>query len=754
MEQHDDVREADIAIVGMACRFPGADTVEEFWRNLCAGRETTTFFGDDELLAAGVSPDLVADPRYVKAGQILSGIEMFDADVFGIPSEEAQLLDPQQRHFLECALAALEDSGYDPETHPGAIGVYAGAGLNTYLLRNLSDRFRSGSTLERYRLMLASDKDFLATRVAYKLNLRGPAVSVNTACSTSLVAVHMACVSLLGGECDLALAGAAHIRVPHVEGYLFQEGMILSPDGRCRAFDASAQGTIVGSGVGVVVLKRLADALADGDWIHAVVKGTAINNDGGAKAGYTAPSVRGQAAVIVEAQALAGCGAETISYVEAHGTGTPLGDPIEIAALTQAFTPRPAAAGPCSIGSVKTNIGHLDAASGIAGLIKTALMLRYGRLVPSLHFDTPNPDIDFDSARFSVATTFRQWPQSGPAPRRAGVSSFGIGGTNAHVILEEAPVREPVGVPADDWQLLVISAASPAALDEVADNLARHLAIHRDALNLADVAFTLAVGRRAHAYRRALVCRDIHDAALTLTLGDDDRVVTGRVVPGASDSGRQVTAVRESWDAGSTGVGETDAARRGRLTAAGRLWTSGIAVDWSAFYPDPPAGADSAAGRRRMRVPLPAYPFQRRRFWVEPVRQVGQVGQVGTVGTADDDALPPTETLRHQVEAAQGNVKEAVLVDFIQSEVAAMLGLDDARAVDPDQSLFDIGLDSLNLIEVAAKLGAELDRDVRASVFAEHPTIRAYAEKLAASLDPVVSLDPAVSLDGGVTGSG
>ncbi|WP_131770862.1 type I polyketide synthase, partial [Candidatus Protofrankia californiensis] len=526
MEQQDDVRDSDIAIVGMACRFPGADTLEEFWRNLCAGRETTTFFTDGELLAAGASPELVADPRYVKAGQILPDVEMFDAEIFGITHEEAELLDPQQRHFLECSLAALEHAGYDPDTYPGVTGVYAGAGLNTYLLHNLSERFRSGTTLERYRLMLANDKDFLTTRVAYKLNLRGPAVSVNTACSTSLVAVHMACVSLLGGECDLALAGAAHVRVPQVEGYLFQEGMILSPDGRCRAFDAGAQGTIVGSGVGVVVLRRLTDALADGDWIHAVIKGTAINNDGDAKTGYTAPSVPGQAAVIAEAQALAGCGADTISYVEAHGTGTPLGDPIEIAALTRVFTPRAAASGRCAIGSVKTNIGHLDAASGMAGLIKTSLMLRHRRLVPSLHFEKPNPDIDFDSGPFSVTTQLQQWPESGATPRRAGVSSFGIGGTNAHVILEEAPVREPVAAPPDGCQLLVTSAGSAAALEEATEELARHLAAHRDTLDLADVAHTLAVGRRAHAYRRALVCWDVHDAALTLMLGEPGRVVT------------------------------------------------------------------------------------------------------------------------------------------------------------------------------------------------------------------------------------
>ena len=305
MQSTDEIRDSDVAVIGMSCRFPGADNVEQFWQNLCAGRETTSFFTDEELLAAGVSAELLADPNYVKVGQVLPDIEDFDAALFRVPEDEARLLDPQQRHFLECSLAALEDSGYDPDQYDGAVGVYAGVGMNTYALRLLADRFRNGSTLDRYRLMLASDKDFLATRVSYKLNLRGPSVNVNNACSTSLVAVHLACLSLLGGECDIALTGSAHIQVPQTEGYLYQEGMIFSPDGHCRAFDAKAQGTVIGSGVGVVVLKRLADAIADGDTVHAVIRGTAINNDGGLKTGYTAPSVEGQAAVIVDAQRVA-----------------------------------------------------------------------------------------------------------------------------------------------------------------------------------------------------------------------------------------------------------------------------------------------------------------------------------------------------------------------------------------------------------------------------------------------------------------
>jgi acyl transferase domain-containing protein len=720
----DDVRDCDIAVVGMACRLPGADDVEEFWQNLRDGRESTTFFTDEALLAAGVSPAALQDPRYVKAGQVIGEAGMFDAAVFGVTAEEAEVTDPQQRHFLECALAALENAAHDPDRHPGAIGVYGGVGLNTYLLHHLSDRFRSGSTVERYRLMLGNDKDFLATRVAYRLNLRGPAVSVSTACSTSLVAVHLACVGLLGGECDLALAGGAHIRVPQTEGYLYQEGMILSPDGRCRAFDADAAGTVVGSGVGVVVLRRLADALEAGDHVHAVIRGTAINNDGGQKAGYTAPSVPGQAAVIGDALAVADCPADTISYVEAHGTATPLGDPVEIAALTAAFGPAGTTAkgrGRCAIGSVKTNIGHLDAASGIAGLIKTVLMLEHGWVVPSLHFQAPNPDIDLAGGPFRVATELAAWPGSPAAPRRAGVSSFGIGGTNAHAVLQQPPEREPAA-PSVASQLLVISAATPEALDVATQNLARHLLAHRDELNLADVAYTLALGRREYACRRAALVHDVHDAALTLALDDPDRVTTGHVTA-TSGTGPAVfgaagtPAGRAQADLPEAGCG-ADAAGPGRdamLAAIARQWADGASVNWAALF----------TGRPHRRVPLPSYPYQRRRYWVEPDRPAA--AGAGLPGS------PTEDTLRTRVEAAVGPHKAAHVIEFIRTEVADMLDVG-LELIGADTDLFTLGLDSLNLIEIAAKLSAEFDRDVPASLFDEHPTIQGYVENLSATL--------------------
>ena len=497
-------KEPGVAVIGLAGRFPGAGDVEGFWRNLCAGVESVTFFTDAELLSAGADPAALRNPNYVKAAAILDDVESFDAAFFGLNPREAEIMDPQHRIFLECAWEALEKAGYDPENYHGSIGVYAGTRMNTYLLNLLRDRELMESQ-GGFVALLGNDKDFLPTRVSYKLNLRGPSINVQTACSTSLVAVHLACQSLLHGECDIALAGGVAIKVPQKAGYLYQAGGILSPDGHCRAFDAKAHGTVSGNGVGVVVLKRLTDAVADGDHIHAVIKGTAINNDGAMKVGYTAPSVDGQAEVITEALAVAGISPETVGYIETHGTGTELGDPIEIAALTQAFRADTEKKGFCALGSVKTNIGHLDAAAGVTGLIKTVLALEHKLLPPSLHYEQPNPEIDFAHSPFYVNTALSEW-KAGAAPRRAGVSAFGIGGTNAHVVLEEAPNSQASG-PSRPWQLLALSAKTSAALETATANLRAHLEAHPD-LNLADAAHTLLRGRKTFAYRRVIVCRD------------------------------------------------------------------------------------------------------------------------------------------------------------------------------------------------------------------------------------------------------
>jgi acyl transferase domain-containing protein len=499
-----------IAVIGMSGRFPGARNLDEFWQNLQDGVESIASFSEAELLAAGVSAELFQRQDYVRAGGIIQDAELFDASFFGFNPAEASVLDPQQRLFMECAWEAIEMAGYDPETYDELIGVFAGASRSTYLL-NL---FRNPNvSVDPYTLSIANDKDHLPTRTSYKLNLKGPSVAIQTSCSTSLVAVHMACQSLLSYQCDMALAGGSSIRVPRKAGYLYVEGGIDSPDGHCKAFDASANGTVSGSGVGVVLLKRLANALADNDSIHAVILGSAINNDGSLKVGYTAPSVDGQAAVITMAQAVAEVEPESISYVETHGTGTFLGDPVEFSALTQAFREGTPRNNFCAIGSVKTNIGHADVAAGIAGLIKTVLALKHQLIPPSLHFISPNPQIDFAHSPFFVNTKLRKW-ETAESPRRAGVSSFGIGGTNAHVIVQEAPFVEAAEA-ARPVELLLLSARTKSALETATANLAAHFKRHPE-INLADTAYTLQVGRRHFKHRRMLVSRNVGEAATAL----------------------------------------------------------------------------------------------------------------------------------------------------------------------------------------------------------------------------------------------
>ncbi|MGJ5893331.1 type I polyketide synthase [Streptomyces niveiscabiei] len=817
------VSDSDIAIIGMACRFPGADSVDRFWEVLSEGRETLTRYTDEELTAAGVPADRLADPRYVKAAQTIAGTDLFDSELFRFTHDEAEILDPQHRVFLECALEALERSGYDPQRTDAQIGVYAGAGMNTYLLHNLGDRYRGASSVDRYRLMLANDKDFLSTRVSYKLGLTGPSVNISTACSTSLVSVHTACLALLGGECDMALVGAVHLNPPG-EGYQYQEGMIFSPDGHCRAFDAQARGTVIGSGAGAVVLKRLKEALADGDWIHAVIKGSAINNDGSAKTGYTAPSISGQAAVIADAHEVADVEPDTIGYVEAHGTGTPLGDPIEVAALTEAFRHGTERTGYCALGSVKTNVGHLDTAAGMAGLIKTALMLEHRTLVPSLHFTAPNPDIDFASSPFFVNTAHTEWP-SADGPRRAGVSSFGIGGTNAHVILQEAPARSDAS-PAQRPELLVLSARSAEALKQAQGALARHLRSRRD-LDITAVAQTLGLGRRAHAHRLALVADGTRGAAMALALGDGEGirrgvagevapvlVLTGESSPQARELYVAVPAYRDAVDAcaeavGLVGGGEAllsgeyagfchtygvvrallswgvvpgglagtgtglavaaavsgalvlpdalalavgsaplrvsapslpvlSAVTGARLTQDPADWTSGGPVaDGAGWVRISATGyaellglagglwvrggqldfATLHEGRDIRRVPLPTHRFERRRHWVEPGAQTSQ------------PASPERDRLLARFAANDPAHNVGLVTDFVTDEVGKVLGGRHLAAL--DTNLFDLGLDSLVLIEVVAKLGEELDFEVPATAFVEFPTIRSFVDNLA-----------------------
>jgi amino acid adenylation domain-containing protein len=498
-----------VAIIGMAGQFPGAENLEEFWRNLAAGVESLSHASDEELAEAGIPPELSGRPGYVRAKGVFEGAELFDAEFFGFSPREARQMDPQQRRFLECAWEALEDAGYPPGTHAASVGVFATSSATTYQPLPFSEE-----PADTWQSKLGLESDFLSTRVSYKLDLRGPGMTVRTGCSGSLVAVHLACRSVLSGECDLALAGGVSISVPLVGGYLYQPGMILSPDGHCRAFDARAGGTVRGNGVGVVVLKRLERALADGDSIHAVIRGSAINNDGSGKIGYTAPGLNGQAEVIARAQEVAGVQPHEVSFVETHGTGTPLGDPIEVAALARAFQRGTDPRGRCALGATKPNIGHLDAAAGIAGLLKTVLSLRHRQLPPVVHFERPNPALGLEGTPFFINARLMDWTPPEGLRRLAGVSSFGIGGTNAHVVVEEPPAR-PAGETAERWRVLPLSARSDAALAMAVRRLGEALARGAEP-TLADVAHTLQRGRTAFERRVTLVCRDVPGAVRDL----------------------------------------------------------------------------------------------------------------------------------------------------------------------------------------------------------------------------------------------
>ena len=517
----------DVAIIGMSGRFPGAKNIAEFWQNLRDGVESISFFSAAELSAAGIDPSVLDNSAYVPAGSVLEETDYFDAPFFGYSPREAESLDPQQRMFLETAWHALEDAGYEPETYPGAIGVYAGCAISTYL-----DHLHSNpaflALFGYLQVYIGNEKDYLATRVSYKLNLKGPSFNVQTACSTSLLAVAVASDALLSRQCDMALAGGVCVRVPQKAGYYFEPGGIFSPDGHCRVFDERAQGVVFGNGAGVVVLKRLSDALADGDTIDAVVRGWAVNNDGSAKASYTAPGLEGQADVITRAQRRAGVEPGSIGYVEAHGTGTLLGDPIEIAALTQAFRAKTKKKSFCAIGSVKSNVGHLDPAAGVASLVKTVLALQHKEIPASLNCETPNPRIDFANSPFYVNTRLSEW-KAKKQPRRAGVSGFGIGGTNVHLVLEEAPARVATESP---WphQLLVLSARSNSAVEATASNLAEHL-FRNPGLGPSDIAYTCQVGRRAFNHRCALVYQDVEDLLEALISKDPKRVLMAAEVP-------------------------------------------------------------------------------------------------------------------------------------------------------------------------------------------------------------------------------
>lgn len=522
-----------VAIIGMAGRFPGARDIDQFWDNIQNGVNSLSRFSDEELLASNIAPELLRHPDFIKAGYILDDVELFDAGFFNISHGEAEYIDPQQRLFLECAWQAMENAGYVPGTGDAVVGVFASAAFSTYFL-NLFQDFSLAKPTRALNVLLGNDKDYLASRVSYKLNLRGPAVLAQTACSSSLVGICMACQALMEYQVDMALAGGVSVDIPSKHGFLHQaaDGAI-SRDCLCRAFDAEASGVATGNGLGILVLKRLQDALEDRDTIHAVIRGFATNNDGSDKVGFTAPSVRGQREAIAEAVAMADVSPATIGYVETHGTGTVMGDPIEIQALTAGYDGTKLPRQSCAIGSVKTNVGHLNAAAGVASAIKAALCLRDAKQVPSLHFHTPNPAIDFENGPFYVNTRLVNW-QGGDTPRRAGVSSFGLGGNNAHIIMEEPPRTDVSDAPPRQWHLLPLSARSESALETASHRLRDALERIPDA-DLFHAAHTLQNGRTPFPHRKAILCRDRQDAIRILTTGDPKHTLFSRAPVGGSD---------------------------------------------------------------------------------------------------------------------------------------------------------------------------------------------------------------------------
>ncbi|MFB7380423.1 beta-ketoacyl synthase N-terminal-like domain-containing protein [Kitasatospora purpeofusca] len=719
------VRDTDIAVIGLACRFPDAVDADQFWDNLVSGVDSISRFPPKSIPGPGGGKR-----EYVPARGLLRDPEWFDAGYFGYTPREALLTDPQHRVLLECAVEAIEGAGYDPDRFPGLIGIYAGCSLSSYT-ETLRARQREDQSITTWDILMGTTSDYLASRIAYKLGLRGPTANVQAACATSLYAVHFAARALLAGECDLALAGGSSVRLP-AELDNYRVGGITSPSGVCSPFDTAADGVVGGQGCGITVLKRLSEAIADGDHIHAVLRGSAVNNDGRERAGFTAPGVRGQVEVVRAAQRAAGVMPSSITYVEAHGTGTRVGDPIEVAGLNQAFDDGKPREEPCLLGSVKGNIGHLDAAAGIAGFIKTVLAVERGTVPPSLHYSVPNPDIDFAAGPFVVVTEPTPWAPVGQ-PRRAGLTARGLGGNNAHIVLEQPPAPLP-RTGAEDHQLLVLSAHTPAALDELTALVAGRLA-DRPELELRDVAWTLQVGRRLHGYRRFAVVRDRQDALRVLGGGAPERLVDGDhardgravalLAPRTADAGLvrhwqalgpapDLTLGPDSDEAaiGSAldtpgrvflDLGDPGTAARLRahprwtaehlvvpvtdpLAALGELWLAGLPIDWAAARTEP-----------ARRVSLPGYPFQRQPYLLE-------AGPAVQPSPSAPEAGPNTERT----------------VSMLFTE---MLGLPE---VDPEDSFFDLGGDSLVANELMGRLEQLLPVRLEVRAMYDAPSVREF----------------------------
>jgi len=706
----------ELAVIGMSGRFPGASNIHEFWNNLKNGIESLSFMSGKELEELGLDPAQSEDSRYVKtAGGVIENKEYFDASFFGYTPTEAVIMNPQMRIFHECAWEALEDAGYDSKAYNGSIGIYAGASssFDWQSLLRISGKY---SELGWLASNFLSDSNFMAAQIAYKLGLKGPVFTLQTACSTSLVTIHLACQGVLNGECDMALTGGVSVSPEERYGYWYQEGMIFSPDGHCRAFDGKAKGFAGGYGAGVVLVKALEAAIADRDHIYAVIKGTAINNDGIRKIGFTAPSIEGQAEVINMALQVAEVEPVSIGYVEAHGTGTFLGDPVEIQGLKLAFNT--GKKGFCAIGSVKTNIGHLDAAAGVAGFIKTVMTLRHRLIPPSLHFETPNSRIDFINSPFYVNTKLEEW-ENGRYPLRAGISSFGIGGTNAHVILEEAP-QSVIGHSSlvtgennkeREYQLILLSARTSTALERLKENLANYLK-KNPAVNLANTAYTLQAGRNTFKHRWMAVCSTLDETAAALT------------TTGAGET-RVVSTQKESSITGKIENGLTPG--KPSLIQIGRSWLQGKQIDWNECYP----------GEERHRVSLPTYPFERLYYWIEGdflqwakalIKDIpGKEGEVSPTApqttTGKKEEEPVSLYTRPELSSkymAPANDTEIKLVDIWQR----FFGFE---PIGVNDDFMELGGDSLKVITVVSRIQRELDVLVPIPDFFNVPTIKGAA---------------------------
>lgn len=663
-----------IAIVGMGCKLPMANDLTTFWENLLEGVEAVQFFTDKELIAKGINEDLLKQKNFVKAAVQLQDKEYFDAEFFGISPREAELMDPQQRILLECAYQTIEHAGYSPEQYPADVGVFLGADASSYFIHQIINHPELMQTTDQAQLIYTNSS--AATQISYRLGLTGPSMDINTACSTSLVAIHAACRSLLFYECDAALAGGASINASSELGYLYKKDSILSPDGHCRAFDEQAAGTVPGQGVALVLLKRLSDALNDGDTIYSVIRGTAINNDGAKKIGYTAPSIEGQIAVLNKAIALADVDPETVRYIECHGTGTLLGDPIELTALKEAYRP---GAGPhslCYLGSLKTNLGHLNSAAGVAGLIKTVLTLYHKKIPASLHFKILTKKVSLQESGLRVNAQLQHWQQETNLPRRAGVSSFGIGGTNAHVILEEYCNKKAL-THKKSFFLLTLSAKTKTALEKKRRDFKRFLENSDEAL-LESIIYTANVGRTAFPYRCALVAKNKQDLMHLLSLTEFEY--------------KYCKAQREIENE-LMQLSEGDEFEF--LSHLSERWQEGMKIDWKKFYKN----ADNY-----QRVAIPTYPFERKYFWLSDKKQIH------------------SERNKSIYQAPEQPIEIAIAA--IWSEI---LGVDNIGLKD---NFFDLGGHSLLAIQINARLSEELGLQLSLFDLLNNPTIEGTLEAI------------------------